>query len=171
VKACDDLTAFAKAGRDSARPKAPPGIESAYAGTVVNRGDFAFGVGMMVTGAFVCLTFLLFDSPILLVTWLLGLPMILVGLIGMGDGLWGRLGTPEARASPVARRQAIPPETKREVWARDSGTCVLCGAITDLQFDHLIPVSEGGNSPANLRVMCGSCHRATAEQSDTSSTR
>ena len=131
----------------------------------VNHGDLAFGIGMFALGAFVCLAFLLFGMPILLVAWLLGVPMVIAGVISTADGVWGRQGAPESRASPVAREQVIPAETKRDVWARDGGTCVLCGAVTDLRFSHVIPGGDGGDSPANLRVMCGSCHRELAAPS------
>ncbi|MDQ2676199.1 MAG: hypothetical protein M3Y34_05270, partial [Actinomycetota bacterium] len=80
---------------------------------MANRGDFAFGCGMLALGILVCLAFLFLDSTILLIAWLLGLPLVIGGLITMADGIWGRLGAPESRVSPVARRQAIPPETKR----------------------------------------------------------
>jgi hypothetical protein len=128
-----------------------------YAPPVTNRADIAFGCGLTALGVCVCLSFLVFDSLVLLAAWLIGVPMVIAGLITVGDGIWGRLGAPEARASPVARQQLIPPETKRQVWARDRGTCVLCGAGTDLRFSYLIPESEGGNDASNIRVLCGRC--------------
>jgi hypothetical protein len=125
--------------------------------------DIAFGAGLVALGALVCSSFLYFDSLLLLTAWLIGLPMVVGGLITIGDGIWGRLGVSEARASPVARTQSIPSETKREVWARDGGACVLCGATTDLRFNFSIPENEGGNGPSNIRVMCGECQHAIAE--------
>jgi hypothetical protein len=51
----------------------------------------------------------------------------------------------------------IPSWVKVEVWKRDRGRCVECGATTVLHFDHIIPYSKGGSSkdPANIQVLCG----------------
>jgi len=58
------------------------------------------------------------------------------------------------------RRGAIPRDVKELVWARDGGRCGTCGSISELQFDHIIPVSRGGSSePENLQVLCGPCNR------------
>jgi stress response protein SCP2 len=57
--------------------------------------------------------------------------------------------------------RAIPPEVKAEVWQRDRGRCVDCGATHHLEFDHVIPLSRGGaTSPANLQILCRACNRA-----------
>jgi 5-methylcytosine-specific restriction endonuclease McrA len=59
------------------------------------------------------------------------------------------------------RREPIPRETRRVVWERDGGACVLCGDAFELQFDHVIPVALGGASTVdNLQVLCGTCNRA-----------
>jgi|GEM_PF-1201622 len=56
--------------------------------------------------------------------------------------------------------RAIPPEIKAQVWRRDGGACIECGATHYLEFDHIIPLSRGGaTSPANLQVLCRSCNR------------
>src|SRR5713101_7097575 len=44
------------------------------------------------------------------------------------------------------RRRVIPTAVKLEVWKRDGGKCVLCGANDDLHFDHDLPYSLGGTS-------------------------
>ncbi|MCI0141534.1 HNH endonuclease [Arthrobacter bambusae] len=58
-----------------------------------------------------------------------------------------------------ARRQ-IPDDVKLLVWTRDEGRCRNCGSETELQYDHVIPVSMGGsNNPENLQILCGPCNR------------
>jgi len=54
------------------------------------------------------------------------------------------------------RTRIIPTEVKKEVWKRDGGKCVVCGAIDDLHFDHDIPYSRGGSSITanNVRILC-----------------
>lgn len=58
-------------------------------------------------------------------------------------------------AHPV-RRRVIPTGVKLEVWKRDGGKCVVCGATDDLHFDHDLPWSLGGSSitSANVQLMC-----------------
>lgn len=64
-------------------------------------------------------------------------------------------------AEPTSyRRGAIRSDVKQLVWARDGGRCGTCGSTSELQFDHIIPVSRGGSSHAeNLQVLCGPCNR------------
>ncbi|MCM6773535.1 TerD family protein [Nocardia sp. CDC159] len=58
-------------------------------------------------------------------------------------------------------RRSIPPELKAQVWQRDGGRCVDCGATHYLEFDHVIPLSRGGaTSAANLQILCRACNRA-----------
>ena len=49
-------------------------------------------------------------------------------------------------------RRVIPTHVKLEVWKRDKGKCVICGATDELTFDHIIPYSKGGTSlsPKNI---------------------
>jgi hypothetical protein len=51
----------------------------------------------------------------------------------------------------------IPSVVKLEVWKRDGGQCVKCGATSGLHFDHIIPYSKGGSSKiaANVQILCG----------------
>ena len=55
---------------------------------------------------------------------------------------------------------------RQEVWERDGGRCVRCGAQQELQYDHIIPLSRGGADTAeNLQLLCAPCSggpRATA---------
>lgn len=50
----------------------------------------------------------------------------------------------------------IPSEVKKEVWKRDEGKCVTCGATNNLHFDHDLPFSKGGTSltAKNVRLLC-----------------
>jgi len=50
----------------------------------------------------------------------------------------------------------IPTGVKLEVWKRDQGRCVKCGATNELHFDHIIPYSRGGTSlkAENIQLLC-----------------
>jgi hypothetical protein len=54
------------------------------------------------------------------------------------------------------RRRVIPTQVKLEVWKRDGGKCVQCGATDELHFDHIIPFSRGGTSLSadNIQILC-----------------
>jgi hypothetical protein len=54
------------------------------------------------------------------------------------------------------RRRIIPTAVKVEVWNRDHGKCVMCGATNELHFDHIIPFSKGGTSlkADNVQLLC-----------------
>ena len=54
-------------------------------------------------------------------------------------------------------RRIIPTKVKLQVWKRDGGKCVKCGATKDLHFDHIIPWSKGGssNTAENIQLLCG----------------
>jgi hypothetical protein len=55
-----------------------------------------------------------------------------------------------------APRRIIPTAVKLDVWKRDSGKCVVCGATDELHFDHVLPFSLGGTSltAANVQLLC-----------------
>lgn len=58
-----------------------------------------------------------------------------------------------------SRSRHIPDAVKREVWQRDGGFCVRCGAADYLEFDHIIPHSRGGaNTVKNVQVLCRKCN-------------
>ena len=59
-----------------------------------------------------------------------------------------------------APRAPIPEAVRAEVWHRDLGSCIACGTKERLQFDHIIPISKGGSSVANLQVLCEACNKA-----------
>lgn len=54
----------------------------------------------------------------------------------------------------------ISDKTKREVWERDGGKCRQCQSRDDIEYDHIHPVSKGGNSEAeNIQLLCRPCNR------------
>jgi hypothetical protein len=64
--------------------------------------------------------------------------------------------TVPASQSDNERRRIIPTPIKLEVWKRDGGKCVVCGATDELHFDHIIPFSKGGTSlkADNVQLLC-----------------
>lgn len=58
--------------------------------------------------------------------------------------------------SEATRRRIIPTQVKLEVWKRDGGKCVMCGATDELHFDHIVPYSKGGTSLVveNIQLLC-----------------
>ena len=76
----------------------------------------------------------------------------------------------EAKGGITRRtREPIHSSVRREVYERDSYTCVLCGLtgkgrthsekIKGFAIDHIFPVAAGGGSNIeNLRVLCRKCN-------------
>ena len=59
-----------------------------------------------------------------------------------------------------ARRETIPKSVQRSVWRRDGGKCVECQSKEKLEFDHIIPVTKGGNNTErNIQLLCEPCNR------------
>ncbi len=60
------------------------------------------------------------------------------------------------------KRRSIPASVMREVLGRDGCECYLCGAtvlMDGLHYDHIIPVSRGGENTAdNIGVTCATCN-------------
>ncbi len=56
----------------------------------------------------------------------------------------------------ILRSRLIPSEVKKQVWKRDGGKCVICGAKDELHFDHDLPYSKGGTSitATNVKLLC-----------------
>ena len=53
----------------------------------------------------------------------------------------------------------ISNEVRTKVWNRDNGQCVMCGRQENLEFDHIIPFSKGGNnSEDNIQLLCQKCN-------------
>lgn len=66
------------------------------------------------------------------------------------------LSSDEDRSLGEERQRMIPSAVKLEVWKRDRGQCVRCGATDELHFDHIIPYSKGGTSikSENIQLLC-----------------
>ncbi len=59
----------------------------------------------------------------------------------------------------------IPSKTRVLVWNRDRGKCVVCGTTENLHFDHIIPISKGGNNSAkNIRILCSRHNLAKSDK-------
>ena len=63
---------------------------------------------------------------------------------------------PSAVREDLDHTRIIPTSVKLEVWKRDRGRCVKCGASDNLHFDHDIPYSRGGSSltASNVQLLC-----------------
>jgi hypothetical protein len=58
------------------------------------------------------------------------------------------------------KRGQVPADLRLLIWAKYEGSCANCGATSELQFDHIIPVVMGGaTSEENLQILCASCNR------------
>lgn len=58
------------------------------------------------------------------------------------------------------RSRSITEDVKDSVWNRDGGKCIQCGDNENLEFDHIIPFSEGGsNTKRNIQLLCQPCNR------------
>lgn len=64
------------------------------------------------------------------------------------------------RIEEIPFNRLIPSAVKLEVWQRDKGHCVKCGAIEKLHFDHDLPFSKGGTSltSKNIKLLCMKCN-------------
>jgi hypothetical protein len=62
----------------------------------------------------------------------------------------------DLNSSSTESSRIIPTSVKLEVWARDQGRCVTCGATNELHFDHILPFSKGGTSlkADNIQLLC-----------------
>jgi len=71
----------------------------------------------------------------------------------------------EGRKPELEHNRLIPSTVKLEVYKRDGGKCVICGATENLHFDHDYPFSKGGTSMSakNIRLLC---MRHNLEKSD-----
>lgn len=57
------------------------------------------------------------------------------------------------------------PSIRAQVLARDRFTCQMCGARSELEVDHIIPVAKGGSWELdNLWTLCGPDHKAKSKK-------
>ena len=57
-------------------------------------------------------------------------------------------------------RRLIPTDVKIEVWRRDNGRCVQCGASDELHFDHVLPYSKAQRRHLVDSRQCSAAMRA-----------
>ena len=64
----------------------------------------------------------------------------------------------------IKRRFDYVPFSRANIYARDNHTCQYCNEpqpTTDLTFDHVVPVAQGGRKDwENIVTCCVSCNRA-----------
>jgi 5-methylcytosine-specific restriction endonuclease McrA len=61
----------------------------------------------------------------------------------------------------VHRDKVIAESVRLFIWQRDRGQCVKCGSQKRLEFDHIIPIAEGGSSTErNIQLLCETCNRS-----------
>lgn len=57
----------------------------------------------------------------------------------------------------IQRSRIIPTNVKLEVWARDGGKCVTCGATDELHFDHIVPFFKRGHLAQGRKCSVALC--------------
>lgn len=72
------------------------------------------------------------------------------------------------RASSTERGYDATYQRNRRILLSDPNAACPCGSTTDLQADHIIPVSSGviDNNILNLRILCGTCNRRRSNKPD-----
>ena len=78
---------------------------------------------------------------------------------------WAKKNNPSEDIETETRSRHISEEVKDSVWNRDGGECVQCGNNENLEFDHIIPFSEGGaNTKRNIQLLCQTCNRSKSNK-------
>lgn len=51
------------------------------------------------------------------------------------------------------------------IFNRDGNICLKCGINSNLQIDHIVPISKGGeNKLSNLQTLCQSCNSSKSNK-------
>src|SRR5262249_3586481 len=59
----------------------------------------------------------------------------------------------------------VPDAIRATVLVRDGGRCRRCRRSINLEMDHIVPVSKGGQTEeSNLQVLCRRCNRSKARK-------
>lgn len=89
-------------------------------------------------------------------------PVIVLGLFGLGTIVYYFALADLASKSLVTKRAGrspIPPSLRWEIHRRDGYRCVYCRGEGELQLDHVIPHSRGGEDTyENLVTACRNCN-------------
>ena len=67
----------------------------------------------------------------------------------------------QSKLSELRHNRAIPREIKQYVMYRDKGRCKNCNSAENIQFDHVLPFSQGGTSldANNIQILCVECNQ------------
>lgn len=91
------------------------------------------------------------------------LTVIIVGLTALFIDWLLRPATTSEQPGSGRDSRHVPRDVLGEVFRRDEGRCVQCGAVERLEVDHVIPWSRGGaTSVDNLQLLCLPCNRSKA---------
>ena len=68
------------------------------------------------------------------------------------------------------RRRPFAAGQKADLFRRQDGRCMYCGAIRDIrefQIDHMVPVVRGGpHEQSNFQLLCGPCNNRKRDYTD-----
>ncbi len=100
-----------------------------------------------------------------LIEWFGGVPMlvlmtfIIVAVFSIPTTYNMLMGRLSFDTSPH-RSRYVDAATKRYVYQRDGGMCRQCFSTADLQYDHIVPFSQGSSHTAsNIRLLCRRCNQ------------
>ena len=56
---------------------------------------------------------------------------------------------------------------RQRILVRDGAQCRKCGCGLDLEIDHVIPLSRGGQeADANRQILCSKCHEEKTKKEE-----